>query len=65
MDGRGFPTEPWMASRKIPMNIQVRACALAGKAFFFGSFLLTLIKRNEPAKGGSFALGLDLSDNRI
>ena len=27
--------------------------ALSGKAFFFGSFLLTLIKRNEPAKGGS------------
>src|SRR5690606_23614949 len=44
------PTEPWMASRKIPRPHQTRACAVAGKAFFFGSFLLTLIKRNELAR---------------
>jgi hypothetical protein len=35
-----------MASRKIPIAMKLRDC-FVGKAFFFGSFLLTLIKRNE------------------
>jgi len=37
-----------------PLTLPARGFALSGKAFFFGSFLLTLIKRNEPAEGGSF-----------
>jgi len=39
-----------------PLTLSDRGFALSGKAFFFGSFLLTLIKRNEPAEGGSFCL---------
>src|SRR5690606_36735225 len=39
-----------MPSRKMPIHGQARACALAGKAFFFGSFLLALSKRNEPVR---------------
>ena len=47
-DVRRFPTEPWMVSRKIPSPMKQLVC-FVGEAFFFGSFLLTLIKRNELA----------------
>ena len=49
MDARRFPTEPWMASRKIPRRLVLRVC-FVGEALFFGSFLLALSKRNEPGR---------------
>ena len=36
MDGRRFPTEPWMASRKIPERTTHRV-SFVGETFFFGS----------------------------
>ncbi|MHC9086424.1 hypothetical protein ACYX7E_15540 [Luteimonas sp. RIT-PG2_3] len=36
MDARRFPTEPWMASRKIPERT-TREAAVVEEAFFFGS----------------------------
>ncbi len=51
MGGVFRPSHGWRVGKS--RRTQQPRLALSGKAFFFGSFLLTLIKRNEPAKGGS------------
>src|SRR5690606_19002484 len=48
-----FFYKTWMSCRKIPSSTNRRVCC-GHKAFFFASFLLTLIKRNEVAEGESF-----------
>src|SRR5690606_10887094 len=47
-----------------PLTLPARGFALSGKAFFFGSFLLTLFKRNEPAEGGSFCSSLQEAEKQ-
>src|SRR5690606_31030926 len=47
-----FFDEGRMPSRKIPSSTNSRVCSWH-KAFFFASFLLTPIKRNEVAEGES------------
>ena len=38
MDARRFSTEPWMASRKIPVSMNQQVCSV-GEEPFFGYFL--------------------------
>src|SRR5690606_2417876 len=47
-----FFYKTWMSCRKIPSSMKSRVCSWH-KAFFFASFLLTPIKRNEVAEGES------------
>lgn len=55
MGGVFRPSHGWRVGKSL--GASRGEFAVSGKAFFFGSFLLTLIKRNEPvrAAGGSFA----------
>ncbi|TWI02832.1 hypothetical protein IP90_01930 [Luteimonas cucumeris] len=44
MDGRRFPTEPWMASRKIPDDYEVQRELRRGRPFSLVTFFW-VIKR--------------------
>jgi hypothetical protein len=50
MDARRFPTEPWMASRKIPTTSQLAGLPRRGRPFSLVRFFWAS-KRNELAEG--------------
>ena len=58
MDGRRFPTEPWMASRKIACHYQCCRIDLSGKGLLFGYFLLAPSRESDPHAQRAEALNL-------
>ena len=48
MDVRRFPTEPWMASRKIASHDPNHRIDLSGKGLLFGYLLLAPSRESDP-----------------